>query len=78
MLSTGESNHKDLEEDGSSDPQGLESGVRADGEESGGALRAPTVGPGVRAGMGLASWDTSFFFFNFWLFWVSVAARAFL
>ena len=62
VLSTGESNHKDLEEDCSSDPQGLESGVRADGEESGGARRAPTVGAGVRAEMGRASWDTSFFF----------------
>ena len=55
--------HKELEEDCTPDPQGLESGVRADGGESGeGAMRAPTVGPGVGAGMGLASWDRFFFF----------------
>ena len=64
--STGGSNHKELEEDCTPDPQGLESGVRADGGESGeGAMRAPTVGPGVGAGMALASWDRFFFFFRF-------------
>ena len=63
--STGGSNHKELEEDCTPDPQGLESGVRADGGESGeGAMRAPTVGPGVGAGMALASWDRFFFFFS--------------
>ena len=36
--STEESNHKDLEEDCSPDPQGLETGVRADG-------RGNLVGP---------------------------------